>query len=118
MKTQALKDLIAKVEAGHVASRFDPMLEKALYTGGKSMISIVYPAGQAIVEGDVNAALALKDELASEWGHDLAYNGADGRLFMLTKFHSHIRRYAIHKSLATAILLATLKAKLYELENE
>lgn len=109
-RLEALNELLVKVEAGK------PIIGATLRDAMNNYAnaSLVNKANL----GGINAAFALKEAvLGGEWGNDLASHGADGWLFMLTKYHSHIRRWAVDDDLATAILIAVIKALIWEVEQ-
>jgi len=114
-QANAIRSLIEKVEAGDIhdtgADRFD-----ALNSGAGVYVDHGACRARDAYWGDETTAFALMREvLGDRWGLEIIENSGAWSVYICTCTETC---RADHKSLPVAILLATLKAKLFELENE
>ena len=116
-RLKGLNELLAKVEAGDAVSQFDPLFERAFYHSNIDMVTKVYPPGLAAI-GDKNAAFELKKAVCPD--HTININ--ENRFNGVSEFQVELGTFgnstdAEHKSLSVAILIAVIKAMIWEAEQ-
>lgn len=110
---EALKALIAKVEAGGYdnSEQNYELIEKACcFSEHHQTASVIF----AWRDGDINAAVAVKDAMVPQlvWAND-----ESGHCALLGKGMKIIASAVVADKPATALVLASLKAKLHEVEG-
>jgi|LGOV01.1.fsa_nt_gb hypothetical protein len=114
MQANDIRTLIEKVEAGKVPAW--PMWEAAL--------GLLWAAAfSAVVDQNESVAFALMREVLGDRWRVLLIQQVDGSdNWSIRLLHKKTMRgdraFVTHKFLPTAILLATLSARLFELEND
>lgn len=111
-RIDALKELLANVEAGEAAGKFGPIMSN--WWGGDSQIDAM-----RAYNGSLDAAKALHDDVLPGWTTTHAHGHRFNWSWNLTKIENSGKRYACAESTtpARAWLCAILKALIAQEES-